>query len=174
MTNCRCTLFDIGICISGPGVSVMNCSTERCNTAMVVGLRNDTKFGGIRPASGAQDIGYQTERCNTGILVLNATACLFAGNIITGIAGTADEAPIGTMAWDSGTVTVTTAKPHNLTIGADVPVSIENTPAAWLPGDKTGIKPTPTTPQFGSIISGGGTHRCKVRWNGRNWTCVGV
>ena len=219
------------------------------------------------------------------------------------------------------TAYVTTAKPHNLTVGADVPVSIQNTPDAWVPGDKTGIlaahvtdathftytgvasnpgafagglwnrglqyairvrsasqcvfagndvrlhasgvegvsqsvdlysdgngicsfntfigtngpygwrmppafnrsawkfincnqppsttrfvdlpgqtalppnnqpgpyedweyvivdgywsgdKPTPRTPQFGAIISGGGTHRCKVRWNGANWTCVGV
>ena len=97
MTNCRVTLFDIGICVSGVGVGVMNCSTERCNTAMVVGQRNDTKFGGMWPAIGAQVIGYQTERCNTGIMVLNAGACLFAGNTITGNIGTADEAPIGNM-----------------------------------------------------------------------------
>ena len=63
-------------------------------------------------------------------MVLNATACLFAGNIITGNVGTADEVPIGNMTWSSGTVTVTTARPHNLTIGADVAASIENTPAA--------------------------------------------
>lgn len=130
--NCRITLFDRAICMSGTCPCVVSTSSERCNNAIYVGLRDD----GAWPCNGGLVIGHQAERCNVGYEFDNGLGMFFGGNILQGPGGTPDYATIANMLWSSGSggvVTVTTANAHHLTVGTSPWIELNAVQAQFIP-----------------------------------------
>jgi hypothetical protein len=143
ITACRALGgFEWGYCLSGDGSCFVANTAETVGTAVIVGWKPGT---GEVPARGAIVVDLVTERCNTIVNLYNAEGCYVAAGRLTGAVGTPTEDSITNAVWSSsagGTVTVTTALAHNLTVGAHL-LHIDINPGSYVPPQPAGHSEIP-------------------------------
>jgi hypothetical protein len=140
---CRASGFDCGFAFTAyVGGHVAGCRAENCNIGIAIGANAGNFFymPGISACwvQGCVFQGNVIENCKVGVQIAWSYGCLYCGNVVKGIDGVAGAAPIYSMSWSSGTVTVTTgqgsAQAHNIAQGSGKALQLAGIrPRAWAP-----------------------------------------
>jgi len=147
MVNCRAEGFDVGFAVSQVGHLMGGCTAYRCNTGIhlsKVATQPVLPPGQFQSATlrGTCLVSNYIDRCKRAIFVDTTDNLCIAGNVITGMLGVPDPAPMQSMSWDSGShlVTVTTPDAHNIPLGSGRPLQLVSlVPPAFTP-DRSGTQ----------------------------------
>jgi hypothetical protein len=140
---CQAVGFDIGFGSDGPGLFISGCTAERCRLGFAMGLAScgssNAGPGGFSPsnlaAGGSEWFANTALRCRWGFYFKNTGLAAVGANVTAGATGPTDPMPISGLSWNPANriVTVATASPHNIAVGAQMLDLVGLVPPAFTP-----------------------------------------